>query len=525
MTNHTTQATIEMTTIDVTGNVRELDEGHVDALCGSIKARGLIGPLVVKPHGDRYQLVAGFHRHAACRKAGLKSVPVVIRDHADEAVDRAVENITRRDLTALDEARAVQAMLDQGHNTKTAAIALGWKPARVTARAAILSLPEPAQQLCDRSLPAAAIKTLRDINTVSTAFCKQLATVLITHIDETGDEAILGQLATKPEQVIATVLGQEPPAARGSWYAAPLMNVSGWKFEDLNLGKVATEQFEELAKLSKDSYSYPTIRMATPEVDRARAAGVLIEFEHARFICDRALHRDLIRTALAHTLEATKAQAAQRRVEQRLLKDEQHGTPDSPQRILEREHRGKLRDFQQRAANVNLDLGASLIANLIEVEPDDIDLARFFVYGLLGPEGNYDARKIAIAGLRLVLEDLRETEQRARKDGTPRAPKVTYATGDDCEALLWRFLGRARTPRELYGRAVVIFAAGHFALQDALPGSQRSIGIGLHSSEGRAVKALEKLCTKHLPGTYRSLRKEIAAEAAEHRKQTMEVGK
>jgi ParB family chromosome partitioning protein len=57
--------------IDARDNVRELDVEHVAALAGSIKLRGLLVPLIVRPTGERFELIAGFQRHAACRQAGL----------------------------------------------------------------------------------------------------------------------------------------------------------------------------------------------------------------------------------------------------------------------------------------------------------------------------------------------------------------------------------------------------------------------------------------------------------------------
>jgi hypothetical protein len=77
----------------VPDNVRELDGSHVDALAGSIALQGMLVPLVVRAEGERFELVAGFHRIAAAHKLGLTEVPVVVRDAASEDADRAVENI------------------------------------------------------------------------------------------------------------------------------------------------------------------------------------------------------------------------------------------------------------------------------------------------------------------------------------------------------------------------------------------------------------------------------------------------
>jgi ParB/RepB/Spo0J family partition protein len=79
--------------IRVPDNVRELDASHVDALAGSIALQGMLVPLVVRAEGERFELVAGFHRIAAAHKLGLTEVPAVVRDAASEDADRAVENI------------------------------------------------------------------------------------------------------------------------------------------------------------------------------------------------------------------------------------------------------------------------------------------------------------------------------------------------------------------------------------------------------------------------------------------------
>ena len=75
-------------------NVRGLDEAHVDSLAQSIALRGLLVPLIVRPVGDGYELVAGYHRLAACRKLDLPDAPVVVRDQEDSSADSAAENVT-----------------------------------------------------------------------------------------------------------------------------------------------------------------------------------------------------------------------------------------------------------------------------------------------------------------------------------------------------------------------------------------------------------------------------------------------
>jgi ParB family transcriptional regulator, chromosome partitioning protein len=84
--------------IAIPANVRALDAEHVEALAASIKLRGLLVPVIVRPSGDDFELVAGFHRVAAHKKLGEKYFNVDVRETPQEQSDRAVENIARKQL-------------------------------------------------------------------------------------------------------------------------------------------------------------------------------------------------------------------------------------------------------------------------------------------------------------------------------------------------------------------------------------------------------------------------------------------
>lgn len=115
------------------------DELKLDELADSIKAQGIIEPLVVSPHPDRagrYMLVAGERRWRAARMAGLSRVPVVLRNLPEEQrlAVQLVENIDREALTVLEEAAAVVRLIDAGHRPKAIADMLGKSPAWVSLR-------------------------------------------------------------------------------------------------------------------------------------------------------------------------------------------------------------------------------------------------------------------------------------------------------------------------------------------------------------------------------------------------------
>lgn len=103
--------------IDVNPNQprRNFDEASLDELAASIKANGIIQPIIVRPIGDRFELVAGERRYRAARKAGLLSLPAIVRelDAYTQAQWALVENIHRQDLNALERAEAYATLMGQ----------------------------------------------------------------------------------------------------------------------------------------------------------------------------------------------------------------------------------------------------------------------------------------------------------------------------------------------------------------------------------------------------------------------------
>src|SRR6266581_3788100 len=97
-------------------------EQALDELARSIKASGIIQPLVVRPIGSRFQLIAGERRWRAAQRAGLTKVPVIVRQVSDElALEMTlVENIQREDLNAIEAARAFERLMDEAKLTQEA---------------------------------------------------------------------------------------------------------------------------------------------------------------------------------------------------------------------------------------------------------------------------------------------------------------------------------------------------------------------------------------------------------------------
>lgn len=95
---------------------KDMDQEALQELANSIKAQGIIQPIVVRPiEKNRYEIIAGERRWRAAQLASLHEVPVVIRDIPDEAAIAMslIENIQREDLNAIEEATALQRLLDE----------------------------------------------------------------------------------------------------------------------------------------------------------------------------------------------------------------------------------------------------------------------------------------------------------------------------------------------------------------------------------------------------------------------------
>jgi ParB family transcriptional regulator, chromosome partitioning protein len=126
----------------------QLDDGRIDELARSIRANGVIQPIVVRQVADGYEIVAGERRWRASQRAGLLKVPVVVRDIPDDRLLGAalIENIQREDLNPIEEAHAYRRLADEFHLTQEQiAEAVGKDRSSVANHVRLLRLPEPVR--------------------------------------------------------------------------------------------------------------------------------------------------------------------------------------------------------------------------------------------------------------------------------------------------------------------------------------------------------------------------------------------
>ncbi len=128
-----------------------MDEGSLYELAESIKAQGIMQPILVRPAGpDRWEIIAGERRVRAARLAGLDDVPVLVKAVPDEAAAAMalIENIQREDLNPLEEAQGIQRLISEFKLThEEAAQAIGRSRSAASNLLRLLNLAAPVQQL------------------------------------------------------------------------------------------------------------------------------------------------------------------------------------------------------------------------------------------------------------------------------------------------------------------------------------------------------------------------------------------
>jgi ParB family chromosome partitioning protein len=129
---------------------RHFDEEKLTELADSIRMRGLIQPIVVRPHGHRYQIVAGERRWRAAQRAQLHEVPVIVREFSDaETLEVALlENIQRQDLNAIEEADGYRRLIDEfGHTQEELGRIVNKSRSHVANLLRLLGLPESVRDM------------------------------------------------------------------------------------------------------------------------------------------------------------------------------------------------------------------------------------------------------------------------------------------------------------------------------------------------------------------------------------------
>ena len=149
------------------------EEKALNELSNSIKEHGIIEPIIVRPLNDKYEIIAGERRYKAACIAGLTKVPVIVRNLSDykSAQVAVIENVQRRNLNPMEEAKSYKRILDQGLKTQEElAKEIGVSQSTIANKLRLLSLAEPVKQaLSENKISERHARALLKI----TSFAKQ----------------------------------------------------------------------------------------------------------------------------------------------------------------------------------------------------------------------------------------------------------------------------------------------------------------------------------------------------------------
>ncbi len=184
---------------------KHFDTETIDALVESVREKGILQPLLVRRHSDQtnaYEIVAGERRWRAAQRAGLREIPVVIKELDDsEALEIAlIENVQREDLTAIEEAEGYKRLMDEFDHTQEAlARTIGKSRSYIANLLRLLSLPDSVKQMVNEGdLSAGHARAL--INTESPL--------------ELAKKVVLSGLSVRQTEKLAKNQGSEPAAPR-----------------------------------------------------------------------------------------------------------------------------------------------------------------------------------------------------------------------------------------------------------------------------------------------------------------------
>jgi ParB family chromosome partitioning protein len=137
--------------LDPNPNQPRQNLGDLSELTASVKEKGVLEPLLVRPVGRRYQIIAGERRYRAAVEAGLDELPCLVRNASDaEVMELAlVENLQRKDLGSFEEADGLKMLADAyGYTHEMMAEKIGKSRSSITETLSLTAIPEDVRQLC-----------------------------------------------------------------------------------------------------------------------------------------------------------------------------------------------------------------------------------------------------------------------------------------------------------------------------------------------------------------------------------------
>lgn len=209
---------------------RHFDEGALAELADSIGKRGVIQPIIVRPHGGGFQIVAGERRWRAAQRAQLHRIPAIVRDFDEaETLEIAlVENIQREDLNPIEEAEAYRKLIaDFNHSQEALGRLVGKSRSHIANLIRLLDLPAPVQrQVVEQKLSMGHARAL-----IGAPNCETLAQTVETKglsvrdTEELVRRAKKGDAAAPRSRAAAAVGGKDADISALEQHLADILGV------------------------------------------------------------------------------------------------------------------------------------------------------------------------------------------------------------------------------------------------------------------------------------------------------------
>jgi len=195
-------------------------ESALDELAQSIVANGVVQPIVVRPKGARYEIVAGERRWRAAQKAGLRRIPAAVKEVSDDKLLELalIENIQREELNPIEEAAAYRKLIDTiGLTQEAVATSVGKDRTLIATSLRLLKLPADIQRLIEEGkLSAGHGRAL--LMTDDLAIQRRIARHIIERTLSVRETERLVRSASQPRR--KSILKMNEPAAKDPNFAA-----------------------------------------------------------------------------------------------------------------------------------------------------------------------------------------------------------------------------------------------------------------------------------------------------------------
>lgn len=474
----TTQITIPEVDIDKIDvdpefNSREhFDQAELEALAETIKLVGVVQPLVLRPTGDgRFQLVAGERRLRASKLAGLKKVPYGVSD-GNARSEAFFENHSRVDLNPIETALDIKAFAEEHHLTSNAKIAAKLNPAKpaekkqwVGDHLRLLKLPEEVQRhIAAGDVPVAAEPKLRKIAAVSPGVAAWICEVA----KENGISG--GAFVDRFGELV------EAAGASEAQEAPTMLRARGFRLSEAITDKDGRKALVERINATLPEWRRdedPTVQLGDDEVDAARAAGCLVEYQSDRrnysttcaYVTDAEFASDLVERFVDRREKEIAAAAVAEAEEKAKKKDRQKQQREEREAAGEKTPQAKAKECRGIARRFNESLKLTLLKKRTAARRKKYALSRARAVAV---QFISDNPELAGRGLRLVSDQLQDLEVTPLKSGGSRE-KVLYADkGQSTVELLRRALG-AKDPLEVIEVLSEALLAGIVADAEEVP--------------------------------------------------------